>query len=87
MGAVVRAALEGAPGLLGAATNRAEAQVLRLSVPYALLDRSARHPPEHLLAALAVWRYAEASARWVFGDALGDTIADAILVRCAPAAA
>ena len=34
---------EGAPGLLGAATNRAEAQVLRLSVLYAILDRSEAH--------------------------------------------
>ncbi len=33
----------------------------------------------HLLAALAVWEHAEASARWVFGDALGDRAADAIL--------
>ena len=70
---------EGRPGLLGAATNRAEAQALRLQVMYALLDRSPVIRPEHVLAALAVWQYADASARWVFGDALGDTIADAII--------
>lgn len=31
---------EGKPGLLGAVLSRAEAQVLRLSVFYALLDKS-----------------------------------------------
>ena len=70
---------EGRPGLLGAATNRAEAQALRLQVVYALLDRSPVIGPAHVLASLAVWQYADASAKWVFGDALGDTIADAIL--------
>jgi hypothetical protein len=70
---------EGEPGLFGAATNRAAAQVLRLSVLYAALDCSAAMTADHLLAALAVWRYAEQSARWIFGDALGDPTADAIL--------
>ena len=46
---------------------------------YALLDRSAFIDAPHLLAALACWDYAEASARFVFGDALGDPIADEIL--------
>lgn len=70
---------EGRPGLVGAATSRAEAQVLRLSVLYAALDRSAAIRAEHLTAALAVWTYAEQSARWIFGDATGDPIADEIL--------
>jgi hypothetical protein len=69
----------GRPGLLGAATNRAEAQVLRLSVLYAALDRSPIIRLEHLQAGLAVWDYAAASAGWVFGDATGDDIADAIV--------
>jgi hypothetical protein len=69
----------GRPGIFGAATNRAEAQALRLSVLYAILDRSEWIIAEHLLAALAVWRYAEQSARWIFGDATGDPTADAIL--------
>ncbi len=42
-------------GLLAAVTSRAEAQVLRLSMIYALLDRSATIREEHLRAALAVW--------------------------------
>ena len=33
---------------------------------------------EHLNAALALWRYSAASARWIFGDALGDPTADEI---------
>jgi len=70
---------EGRPGLLGAITSRAEAQVLRLSVLYAILDRSLTITAEHLLAALAVWRYADASAEAIFGDAIGDPIADTIL--------
>lgn len=69
----------GGPGLLGSATSRAEAQVLRLSVLYAILDRSAVITSAHLLAALAIWTYAEQSAAWVFGDAVGDEVADAIL--------
>jgi hypothetical protein len=70
---------DGQPGMFGAVTNRAEAQVLRLSVLYAVLDCSDVITSDHLLAALAVWRYAEQSARWIFGDAVGDPIADTIL--------
>jgi hypothetical protein len=33
----------------------------------------------HLQAAVAVWDYAEASARYIFGDATGDHVADRIL--------
>ncbi len=70
---------EGRPGLLGAVTARAEAQVLRLSVIYAVLDGDREIKPPHLAAALAVWDYCEASARYIFGDALGDPVADRIL--------
>lgn len=68
----------GLPGLLGAATSRAEAQVLRLSAVYAALDQSAFVRVEHLQAALAVWDYCFASARFIFGDATGDAVADRI---------
>ena len=51
---------------------------MRLSVLYALLDRSASIRVEHLTAALAVWTYAETSARAIFGGATGDPIADQI---------
>ncbi|MGO9901812.1 MAG: DUF3987 domain-containing protein [Solirubrobacteraceae bacterium] len=64
------------PGLAGAATARAEAHTVRLALIYALLDLSDRIRLEHLDAALALWRYSAASARWIFGDALGDPTAD-----------
>ena len=67
------------PGMLGAILGRAEAQVLRLALIYALLDGSAYIDTPHMLAALACWDYAEASARYIFGDTLGDPVADEIL--------
>ncbi len=70
---------EGKPGLLGAVTSRAEAQVMRLAMIYALLDESAEIGRIHLEAALALWRYAQDSARNIFGSALGDPTADEIL--------
>jgi hypothetical protein len=70
---------EGKPGLLGAMTSRAEAHCLRLALIYALLDCATRIGVKHLQAALAVWRYAEASAAFVWGTAIGDETADCIL--------
>ncbi len=67
------------PGMVGAITARAEAQVLRLSLLYALLDEADVIRRPHLEAALAIWQYAEDSARFIFGDATGDPIADRIL--------
>ena len=67
---------DGRPGLLGCVTNRAEALVLRLSAIYAVLDCTDIVSPEHLRAALAVWDYCMASARFVFGETLGDPVAD-----------
>jgi len=67
------------PGLLGAVTSRAEPQVIRLSMVYALLDRSRSIRTQHLAAANAVWNYCNASARYIFGDAIGDPLADTIL--------
>lgn len=70
---------EAKPGLLGAITARGEAQVIRLSLIYALLDRAPAIRAEHLAAALAVWHYNERSVKYIFGDALGDPTADMIL--------
>jgi hypothetical protein len=70
---------EGKAGLLGAVTGRAEAQVLRLSLLYALLDESEQIQERHLRAALACWRYAEESAAYAFGNESGNRIADKIL--------
>jgi DNA replicative helicase MCM subunit Mcm2 (Cdc46/Mcm family) len=67
------------PALFGAATSRAAAQVLRLSLIYALLDGSEIVRPQHLRAAREVWRYCENSARFVLGEGL-DPMADRLLV-------
>ena len=67
------------PDLYGAATSRAEAQVLRLSAIYAVLDCSSSIGLPHLQAALAVWDYCSASASLFFGTSTGDHTADRIL--------
>ncbi len=69
----------GRSGLLGAVTSRAEAQVMRLACLYAVLDCACVIRIEHLRAALALWRYCEDSARYIFGEATGDRVADAIV--------
>ena len=68
----------GEEGLLGAATRRAEAHVVRLATIYATLDCREQITISHLEAALAIWRYSLDSARWIFGDTLGDPTADEI---------
>jgi hypothetical protein len=72
------------PGLLGAVTARGEAQVLRLALVYVLFDDEWRETVtidvSHLRAALAVWEYCEASASRIFGNLLGDAVADEILL-------
>ena len=70
---------EGKLGLFGAVVGRGEAQVARLAALYAVMNESHEIGREHLLAALALWDYAEKSARYVFGDATGDPVADQIL--------
>lgn len=69
----------GRPGIAAAILGRAEAQVMRLALVYALLDQAAAIGAPHLRAALALWEYVEQSVRYVFGDATGDRVADDIL--------
>lgn len=69
----------GKPGLLGAVTARAEAQVMRLACLYALLDSSPVIKLEHLEAGLALWDFCERSAAHIFGSSLGDRTADTLL--------
>src|SRR5262249_25754698 len=68
-------------GLYGAVTGRAEAQVLRLSMLYALLDGKAVIEQGHLRAALAVWAYADASARIIFGTEPEDPLIGVVLAK------
>jgi hypothetical protein len=74
------------PGLLGSIIGRAEAQVLRISCLYALIDCSTIVERGHLEAALALWQYAEQSAIYLFGQRLGDPLGDELLhlLRQAP---
>ena len=65
--------------MLGALTARSEAQAVRLALVFALLDRCGEISTDHLRAALALWEYADASALYIWGDALGDPVADEIM--------
>lgn len=56
------------PGITGVITARAEAQVIRLALIYALLDLSPSIRSVHLEAAMSLWQYAAESASYIFGD-------------------
>ena len=77
-----------APGDAGAIVNRAEAQTLRLSLVYALLDGKQSIDTPHILPALALWRYANQSAAVLFGPSMADPIEKKILalLRLTPVA-
>ena len=66
-------------GLLGALIGRREPYIARLAMIYALLDCTATIGVEHLLAAAALWDYADHSTVYIFGDSTGDRHADALL--------
>ncbi len=66
-------------GLVGALTARAEAQLLRLSVLYALLDGARQIDVQHLSAASAYWTYCRDSVDYLYSDSTGDEIADRLL--------
>lgn len=66
-------------GLVGAITARPEAQTLRLSVAYAICDASPVVEVQHLKAAYAFWCYCRDSAAYLFGNTLGDPVADRLL--------
>jgi len=63
---VYPALTQGGDDLASAITARGEAQTLRLSVLYAVLDGSDTIKEDHLQAALAVWRYCESSVQMIF---------------------
>ena len=67
------------PGLLGAVTSRGEAQAMRLAAIYAVLDTSKWIRRCHLEAGLALWRYCDQSAGYIFGESLGDPEAEKLL--------
>jgi Protein of unknown function (DUF3987) len=67
------------PGLLGAIMARAEAQVRRVAMVYALTDGVGVVDAAHLNAAEALWKFSAASVNHIFGDTVGDPLADEIL--------
>jgi hypothetical protein len=67
-------------GVLGSLTARAEAQMLRLSVAYALLDGSAVIEVRHVEAAKAVWDFCEATVARVFTAQQPDNVVGRLLV-------
>ena len=71
----------GKGGLLGAVIGRAEPQCIRLALLYALLDKSPVIDTVHLEAAFAFWKRCVESARYIFGDAIGDPLSDQLLER------
>jgi hypothetical protein len=52
---------------------------LTVAMIYALADTSQEIRRSHVESALAVWEYAEESARRIFGDRIGDPDADKLL--------
>ena len=76
---IYRSLSEGKPGMVGALLARSEPYVRRLAALYALMDETTVVSGHHMIAALALWQYAEDSVAWIFGDKLGDPIMDTIL--------
>jgi hypothetical protein len=66
-------------GLIDHLTARAPTQMLRLALLYALLDGSPQITAPHIEAARALWRFCEASARYIFNNLSSDHIADTIM--------
>ena len=71
----------GGHGLAATVLGRAAPYVGRLAALYAVLDLSTEVRREHLEAALALWEYAEASTKQIFGSKSGDPVADTILAE------
>lgn len=66
-------------GLLGVVTARAEAQLIRFALTYAILDRARAITADHLQAAVAVSDFCQASASYLFGAGEPDPLANKIL--------
>ena len=67
------------PGILGVMLARAIPYVRRIACIYALLDGRDTVGADHLHAAFALWKYVEDSARFIFGESLGDPNAEKLL--------
>jgi len=67
------------PGEFGVVTARAEPQVLRLALIYALLDQESEIKKQHVIAALDLWDYCSESAAYLFGNSSQNPIMTKIL--------
>jgi hypothetical protein len=66
-------------GLLGAIVGRAAPHVMRLGMTFALTDSATEVSADHLAAAWALWRFCRCGAEAIFGDRVGDDVADKLL--------
>lgn len=66
-------------GIKGALIARGPVQVLRLAMVFALSDGTALIEPHHLEAAFAIWQYSTESIDYIYGDKIGDPVAQKIL--------
>jgi hypothetical protein len=63
-------------GITGAMAARAEAQITRLALLYALLDEERQIDTVHLEAAEAIWAFNERTVAYLFGASTGNRDAD-----------
>lgn len=68
-------------GLVGAVINRAEAQVLRLAMVYALIDRSNNINNLHINKCITMYEYCKQSAQYIFHGFEADPVSDRIMKR------
>jgi hypothetical protein len=66
-------------GLIEHLTARAAPQTLRLALVYALLDGAPQIAVPHFEAAIALWRFCEDSARYIFASLTSDHTVDEIM--------
>ncbi len=66
-------------GLVGSVLSRAESNVMRISMIYALSEGSETVRAVHLEAALAFWNYIDNSVKFIFGGKESDAISNKIL--------
>jgi hypothetical protein len=63
-------------GVCAELSARWEAQLMRLALVFALIDGESSVDAQHITAAHAVWRYSEATVRYVYGESSGDEVVD-----------
>ncbi len=68
----------GYPGLAGSLLGRAEAQVLRLSLIQAILNRKSEIDEDCITCAKDIFEYCIQSVRGIYGDQTGSALADRI---------